>query len=76
VFNPTLQAAKFDPQGRFVHSILPELRNVPDKFIHEPWQMPLAVQQAAGCVVGQDYPAPIIDHAFARERVLAAYRRA
>lgn len=75
VFNPTLQAAKFDPEGKFVRSVLPELRQVPDQFIHEPWKMPPQVQAQAGCIIGQHYPAPIIDHAFARQRVLAAYRQ-
>ncbi|UCC62959.1 MAG: deoxyribodipyrimidine photo-lyase [Anaerolineae bacterium] len=76
VFNPVLQGKKFDPDGAYVRRWVPELRRVPDKFIHQPWQMPLEVQQAAGCVVGQDYPAPIVDHAWARERVLAAYAKA
>ena len=74
VFNPTLQAAKFDPDGAYVRRWLPELARVPDKHIHAPWLMPLDVQRTAGCVVGQDYPAPIVDHATARDRVLAAYK--
>ena len=76
IFNPVLQGAKFDPQGGYVRRWVPELANVPDRFIHRPWGMPTDVQRASGCIIGQDYPAPIVDHALARERVLAAYRHA
>ena len=74
VFNPTLQAAKFDPDGAYVRRWVPELARVPDKHIHAPWLMPLDVQRTAGCVIGQGYPAPIVDHGTARDRVLAAYK--
>jgi len=76
IFNPVLQGKKHDPQGAYVRRWVPELTHVPDKFIHEPWKMPPEVQQKAGCVIGQDYPAPIVDHAWARERTLAAYAQA
>jgi deoxyribodipyrimidine photo-lyase len=75
VFNPVLQGEKFDPHGGYVRRWVPELASVPDKFIHKPWEMPADVQKASGCVIGQDYPAPIVDHALAREGALAAYRR-
>jgi deoxyribodipyrimidine photo-lyase len=76
IFNPVLQGKKHDPDGIFVRRWLPELARVPDRYLHAPWEMPKDVQREAGCVVGQDYPAPIIDHAWARERTLAAYSRA
>jgi len=76
VFNPVLQSKKFDPDGTCVRHWVPELHGVPDKFIHQPWKMPLDVQQAAGCIIGQHYPAPIVDHAWARKRALAAYAEA
>jgi len=47
VFNPTLQAAKFDPDGAYVRRWAPELARVPDKHIHAPWLMPLDVQKPA-----------------------------
>lgn len=74
VFNPVLQSRKFDPYGDFARAWLPELRRVPDAFIHEPWTMPDDVQRLAHCIIGQDYPAPIVDHAFARARALQVYR--
>jgi deoxyribodipyrimidine photo-lyase len=76
IFNPTRQAEKFDPQGAYVRRWIPELRRVPDESIHEPWTMPLAAQQEAGCRMSQDYPMPIVDHKQQREAVLAAYRAA
>lgn len=76
VFNPILQGEKFDPSGKFVRHWLPELSRVPDKFIQRPWELSPLEQQSIGCVIGQDYPAPIVNHALARERVLAAYKRA
>ncbi|HRA68046.1 MAG TPA: deoxyribodipyrimidine photo-lyase [Caldilinea sp.] len=74
IFNPTAQGQKFDPDGVYVRRWAPELRTVPDKYIHEPWRMARSEQLCAGCIIGQDYPAPIVDHAQARERALAAYK--
>ena len=73
IFNPILQSKKHDPAGVYIRRWLPELARVPDQYIHEPWTMPDEVQQQAGCFIGQDYPAPIVDHAWARERTLAAF---
>jgi deoxyribodipyrimidine photo-lyase len=53
---------------------VPELADVPEAFIHEPWKMPEAQQRQFGCIIGKDYPAPIVDHALARARVLEAYK--
>jgi len=76
IFNPVTQGEKHDPQGAYIRHWVPELRNVPTDFIHRPWTMPGDVQQAAGCIIGEDYPAPIVDHKTARERTLAAYKTA
>ncbi len=75
IFNPVLQAQKFDPRGEFVRRWLPELLGVPDEFIHQPWCMPESVQRASGCHLNRDYPLPIVDHRAARLRALAAYRQ-
>ena len=74
VFNPVLQGEKFDPEGAYVRRWVPELARVPQKYLHAPWTMPADVQQAVHTIVGRDYPAPIVDHAQARERTLLAYR--
>jgi deoxyribodipyrimidine photo-lyase len=76
VFNPILQSKKFDPQGSYIRCWLPELAGVPERYIHSPWEMPEEVGKQAGCVIGQDYPAPIVDHFRARQRVLEVYGQA
>jgi deoxyribodipyrimidine photo-lyase len=73
IFNPVSQSEKFDPRGKFIRRYVPELARVPDAYIHAPWTMPPLEQQAASCVVGRDYPAPVVDHALAREKTLAMY---
>lgn len=74
VFNPVLQARRFDPDGRYVRRWIPELARVPDALVHEPWRMSTDQQRAAGCVIGVDYPHPILDHAARRATALARYR--
>jgi len=73
IFNPITQSKVCDPDGKFIRTWLPELSFLPDKYIHEPWKTPLEIQQKSNCLIGTDYPFPIIDHKFARERVLKAY---
>jgi deoxyribodipyrimidine photo-lyase len=73
IFNPVTQSEKFDAQGKFIRRYVPELTAVPDKLVHAPWRMPEAVQQSCGVVIGRDYPAPIVDHAVARNQTLARY---
>jgi deoxyribodipyrimidine photo-lyase len=70
VFNPVTQGERFDPAGDYVREWIPELARVPDDRVHAPWTMTEAEQQAAGCRIGADYPAPIVDHAEARLRAL------
>jgi len=76
IFNPVTQSRKFDPEGGFIRKYVPELANVPPTHVHAPWMMPPAVQQACGVTVGRDYPAPIVDHDWARQVTLERYRRA
>lgn len=76
IFNPVAQSEKFDAQGEFIRRWVPELANVPVKSIHAPWRMSPAEQAACGCVIGRDYPAPVVDHAEQRERALALYKKA
>jgi deoxyribodipyrimidine photo-lyase len=71
IFNPALQAQRFDPEGVYIRRYVPELANVPTRFIHAPNTMPADAQARWGCRVGLDYPAPIVDHQQARLRYLA-----
>ena len=73
IFNPVLQGEKFDPDGAYVRRFVPELAALPDRFIHHPWDCSPLELQAAGIRLGRDYPEPIIEHAFARQRALAAF---
>lgn len=76
LFNPTTQQRKFDPDGEYVRRWVPELAAVPDDKLAEPWTMSDDEQQAAGCVIGRDYPEPLVDHAAARRRAIERYREA
>ena len=76
VFNPVLQSRKFDPHGSYIRRWVPELAKVPDRYIHSPWEMPKEHQKQYSSHIGQDYPHPIIDHAYARQRALDIYKKA
>lgn len=76
IFNPVLQGQKYDPDGAFIAHWVPELKKLPVKFRHEPWKMYEEEAQKYEFVKGQDYPEQIIDHHFARERALNAYKSA
>ncbi|MDE2578814.1 MAG: deoxyribodipyrimidine photo-lyase [Hyphomicrobiales bacterium] len=65
IFNPVTQSEKFDAGGAYLRAHVPEIAHLPDKFIHAPWTAPQPPK---------DYPAPIVDHAHARERALRAFR--
>jgi deoxyribodipyrimidine photo-lyase len=60
VYSPTKQAKDQDPQGLFIRRWVPELAKVPLPYLAEPWKMDVGVQHLAGCMIGTDYPAPIV----------------
>jgi deoxyribodipyrimidine photo-lyase len=72
IFNPTRQATRFDPDGTYVRQWVPELSRLPSRFVHEPWEAPAAVLREAGVVLGETYPAPLVEHKLARNAALAA----
>jgi len=74
IFNPVIQGSKFDGDGRYVRQWVPEIAELPDRYLHAPWEAPEGVMRAAGVVLGQNYPAPIVDHKAARAAALAAYQ--
>ena len=76
IFNPITQSEKFDAQGKFIRRYVPELANCPDKFIHAPWTLPPLEQRARKIEIGKDYPAPLVDHALARDKTLAMFKAA
>jgi deoxyribodipyrimidine photo-lyase len=79
-YSPTKQLRDHDPTGVFVRRWVPELARVPDPYLAEPWKMPPEAQVHAGCILGRDYPRPIVDHnaaiAEARARIMRLRRGA
>ena len=76
MFNPMTQHERFDPESLYVKRWVPELSEVPGKKIFRPWMMNEAEQEKAGCVIGRDYPAPVVDHAEERRFAVERYRAA
>jgi deoxyribodipyrimidine photo-lyase len=74
IFNPVTQSEKFDADGAFIRRYVPELARCDARTIHAPWTMSVDAQRAAGVVIGQDYPAPVVDHAVARLQALEIYK--
>ncbi|MBK6704827.1 MAG: deoxyribodipyrimidine photo-lyase [Caulobacteraceae bacterium] len=73
IFNPVTQGERYDADGAYVRRWVPELAKLPDDVIHSPWAAPADVLAKAGVELGVTYPEPIVDHAAARERALAAF---
>ena len=71
MYNPIKQSQQKDPDGQFIRRWLPELQRLPDSWLHTPWLMPGALQQQYGCVIGRDYPAPVVDPEHASQQARA-----
>ncbi len=80
IYSPIKQVSDHDPQGHFIRTWVPELEAVPSEFIAEPQKMPSSLQLSIGCIIGKDYPAPLVGHraavAAAKSRVYAVRTRA
>lgn len=76
VFNPVTQSRKFDADGEYIRSWVPEIAALDSSTIHAPWETPPLELAASGVVLGDTYPEPIVDHGDARERALSAYKKA
>lgn len=74
IFNPVSQGEKFDPDGDYIRTYVPELADLPAAFVHRPWEAPPNVLRAARVTLGQTYPGPVVPHGPARERALQAFR--
>ncbi|MEN2494904.1 MAG: Deoxyribodipyrimidine photo-lyase [Hyphomicrobiaceae bacterium hypho_1] len=75
IFNPITQGQKFDPNGEYVRFWVPEIRIVPNKFIHTPWLCPEDILNVHEVKIGSTYPKPIVDHKQARIEALNAYKK-
>lgn len=76
IFNPVLQGQKYDPDGEYIGHWVPELKELPVKFRHEPWELGEQEAKSFHFKLGVDYPERIVDHKFARQRTLDAYKSA
>ncbi|MBB6052056.1 cryptochrome/photolyase family protein [Armatimonas rosea] len=74
IFNPVSQGEKFDPDAQYVKLWCPELKRVPAKWAHKPWELSRNEQAAVNCVLGKDYPQRIVEHSEQRARALALYK--
>ena len=61
IFNPVIQAQKFDPDGDYIRTYLPSIARLPNQYLFEPWTAPQSVLDAAGVELGVNYPHRIID---------------
>jgi len=75
IFNPVSQRERFDPEGNYVRRWIPELVDLPNKWIHKPWQASTKELTAASIDLGNAFPRPILDHGDARSRALADFQR-
>ena len=71
IFNPILQGEKFDKEGSYVKKWVPELKTVPKKFLHKPWEL----NDTKILKIGKDYPSPIVIHEKARSKALLAFKK-
>ncbi|WP_019961754.1 cryptochrome/photolyase family protein [Woodsholea maritima] len=74
IFNPITQGEKFDPDGAYIRQWVPELKDLPTKYIFAPWQADQHTLIKAGITLGKTYPKPLVDHSEARNRALEAFQ--
>ena len=75
IFNPELQSRKFDPEGIYIKKYIPELKFVDYKYIHNPSLMDRTEQLSAFCILGKDYPKPVVNHSIAKEEAIKRFRK-
>jgi len=76
IFNPIRQSEKFDKDGNYIRQWVPELSSLSSKRIHSPWEINEKKPELVSVRLGEDYPLPIVEHSFARERCLETYKQA
>mmetsp|Transcript_2721 Transcript_2721/g.8143 ORF Transcript_2721/g.8143 Transcript_2721/m.8143 type:complete len:197 (-) Transcript_2721:206-796(-) len=76
VYSPIAFGKQYDKNGDYIRKYVPALEKMPAKYIFEPWTAPIGVQKQAGCIVGVDYPKPIVDHSTIHKVNMARMKRA
>jgi len=74
IFNPILQGEKFDPDGEYTRKFVPELKNLPAKFLYKPWEAPTEILEKSGIKLGENYPHPIVKIDESRDLALKAFK--
>ncbi|XP_061365075.1 (6-4)DNA photolyase isoform X1 [Gastrolobium bilobum] len=62
IYSPITFGKKYDPNGDYIRHFLPVLKDMPRDYIYEPWSAPLSIQTKANCIIGKDYPMPVVCH--------------
>uniref|UniRef100_I1KVB3 (6-4)DNA photolyase n=1 Tax=Glycine max TaxID=3847 RepID=I1KVB3_SOYBN len=62
IYSPTTFGKKYDPNGDYIRHFLPVLKDMPREYIYEPWTAPKSIQTKANCIIGKDYPMPVVSH--------------
>ena len=75
IFNPITQSLKFDTNGEYVKKYIPEIKNIPSNKVHAPWEMNKEEQIKYKCLIGKDYPGPIINLSESRTIALSAFSK-
>jgi len=66
--DPGTYGRRVDPYGKYIKKFIPKLKNYPVEYVYEPWTAPIEIQEEAGCIIGKDYPNPMINHNVAFRR--------
>jgi len=74
IFNPVTQGQKFDPDGDYIRTFIPELSGLPNKYLFSPWEAPQEVLKDAKVQLGKNYPFPIVDLKLSRKAALEAFQ--
>ena len=75
IFNPVIQGIKFDENGNYTKKFIPELKNIPNKFLFNPWECPKEILKKVGIKLGDNYPKPIVDLKNSRNDALLSYQK-
>lgn len=75
IFNPYLQSKKFDPDGSYIKKYIPELKDLPPEFVHEPDLMSESEQRKFNVIIDKDYPRRMVDHSKVRDNVISEFKK-
>lgn len=71
VYSPVSFFQNKDKNGDYIRKWVPVLGKFPAQYIYEPWKAPIQLQKGCGCIIGTDYPKPIVEHKEVSQRNIA-----